>query len=287
VTEDERAAAPPCRRPPPGAVDCHAHVFGPYAQFPLTPERRYTPSEAPLDRYLAMLDRVGFDRGVLVQGSPHGFANDAMVDALARAPERLRGIAAVDPRIGDDALARLAQAGVRGLRMGESLRPGTPLRLLEAFAARVAPLGWHVQVYLARSDELPPLTARLGALPVPVLIDHLAGVTPQEGLEAPGFRALLDLLSSTDHVWVKVASFYRRSVGGRPYDDMAPFARALVAARPDRVVFGTNWPHPDRQLTPPDDAMLLEAFTGWFPDPAHVRRILVDNPARLFGFPLR
>jgi predicted TIM-barrel fold metal-dependent hydrolase len=270
---------------PRGAVDCHAHVFGPYDRFPLTPERRYTPAEAPFERHAAMLDRVRFDRGVLVQGSVHGFDNGALLDALARAPDRLRGIAAVDATIGDDELARYARAGVRGLRLGESLRPGTPLAMLEAFAARIAPLGWHVQLYLARSDELVALAPRIRALPVPVLVDHMASVTAQEGLGAPGFRALLDLVSSTDHLWVKVASFYRRSVTGHPYHDMAPLARALAKARPDRLVFGSNWPHPDRMDDPPDDAALVGAFMGWLGDPALARRILVDNPARLFGFP--
>jgi predicted TIM-barrel fold metal-dependent hydrolase len=272
-------------RPPAGAVDCHAHVFGPFARFPLAEGRTYTPAEAPFGAYAAMLSRVGLDRAVLVQGSPHGRDNAVLLDALARAPQRLRGIAVVDPAIGDAELGRLAKAGVRGIRMSDALHPGTPLASMEALAARLAPLGGHIQVYLPQCSDLIALAPRIRASPVPVVVDHLAGVTPRDGLDAPGFCVLLDLLTSTDHVWTKLASFYGRSSAGSPYDDMAPYARAVAAARSDRLVFGTNWPHPGRKHPRPDDADLLDAFARWFPQRALQQRILVDNPERLFRFP--
>lgn len=270
--------------PPPGSIDCHAHVFGPFARFPLAEGRGYTPREAPFEDYAAMLARVGFDRAVLVQGSPHGTDNAVLLDALARDHVNLRGVAVVDPQITHDELERFARAGVRGIRMSDTLRLGTPLALLERFAERLRPLGWHIQVHLRHCDDLVALAPRFRALAIPVLVDHMAGVTARDGVDAPGFRQLVELLSSSDDVWVKVASFYRRSVTGHPYADMGACARALANARPDRLVFGTNWPHPDRMDAPPDDGDLLDVFAGWFPDPALQHRILVDNPEHLFGF---
>jgi predicted TIM-barrel fold metal-dependent hydrolase len=270
--------------PPAGAVDCHAHVFGPFARFPLAEGRGYTPREATFEDYKAMLRRVGFDRAVLVQGSPHGTDHAALLDALARDRVNLRGIAVVDPNITQGELERFARAGVRGIRMSDTLRLGTPLALLEPFAERLRPLGWHVQVLLRHCDDLVALAPRIRTLGIPVLIDHMASVMPRDGLGAPGFRLLVELLSSSDHVWVKVASFYRRSTTGHPYADMGVYARALADARPDRVVFGSNWPHPDRMDAPPDDAELLDVLAGWCPDPALQHRILVENPERLFGF---
>jgi len=271
-------------RPPAGAVDCHAHVFGPFARFPLAEGRGYTPRQATFEDYQAMLGRVGFDRAVLVQGSPHGTDNAAMLDALARDRMNLRGIAVVDPGITQDELERFARAGVRGIRMSDALRLGTPLAFLERFAVRLRPLGWHIQVHVRHCDDLVALAPRLHRLGIPVLIDHMASVVPRDGLEAPGFRQLVELLSSSDDVWVKVASFYRRSTTGHPYADMGVYAGALATARPDRIVFGTNWPHPDRMGAPPDDADLLDVLAGWCPDAALQHRILVDNPERLFGF---
>lgn len=270
-------------RPPAGSVDCHAHVFGPYARFPLAAGRRYSPPEASVDDYLAMLDRVGLARAVLVQGSPHGTDNAVLVDALARDPRRLRGIAVVEHEVSTATLERLDRAGVRGVRISDALQ-WSPLLHLESLARRVAPLGWHVQVHVERSDDFAALAPRLRALPVPVVVDHMAGVTGEEGPGAPGFRALLDLVAGHDHVWVKAAAFYHRSPAGFPYPDMQAFARAIVDARPDRVLFGTNWPHPARGHVPPADETLLDALAQWFPDPRTRQRILVDNPEQLFGF---
>lgn len=281
------------RRPrlaaPPGACDCHCHVFGPAERFPYVPERNYTPPDAPLEDFLALLDILGLERAVVVQPSVYGTDNACTEDAIRRMNGRARGVAVIDPDAPEAEVARLDAAGFRGARLNLIHTGGsTPLDALEAVAARVAPFGWHVQLYL-RGRILPDIAARLAGLPTDVVIDHLGHMDEEEGTGQEGFRALLSLLD-TGRCWVKLCA-YRFDHTGAPFDRARPFAQALNAAAPERLVWGTDWPHPDipgpRPGVPgrmPNDGDLLDALGAWFEDPAAIRRILVDNPAALYGF---
>lgn len=270
---------------PPGSVDCHAHLFGPIARYPYSSARNYTPVESGVDAYIRMLDVLHIDRAVVVQGSAQGTDNTILMDAIAANPGRLLGIAVVEETIDDATLKLLAAAGLRGIRLSNTLEPRTPLAMLEDVARRVAPLGMHLQMHLGHCHDLLAFERQIASSPVPILIDHMASVTADDGLDAPGFQMLLRLMTECDHVWTKVAAFYRRTRSGAPtYDDMRPFAQALVRNRPDRVVWGTNWPHPVYEGSAPNDGDLLDLFAAWFPDKSDQQRILVSNPELLFGF---
>jgi predicted TIM-barrel fold metal-dependent hydrolase len=284
------------RRPtlalPPGATDCHCHVFGPSARFPFVQGRGYTPPDAPLEDYLRLLERLGLERTVIVQPSVYGNDHSATEDAIRRLGARARGIAVVPPAVDGTELARLDAAGFRGTRLNLlNSGGGVPLEALETVAAKVAPLGWHVQIYAA-PDLLADALPRLLALPTPVVIDHLGQIDPAAGLEQPGFRAMLRLIES-GRGWVKLCA-YRSDLEGAPFHRAAPFVRALEAAAPERLVWGTDWPHPNLpERAPgvpglmPDDGDLVDALGVWFEDAAARERILVANPARLYGFDVR
>ena len=281
------------RRPtlalPPGATDCHCHVFGPAARFPFVPERSYTPPDAPLEDYVRLQSILGLERTVIVQPSVYGNDHRATEDGIRRLGARARGIAVVPPDVDEAELQRLHAAGFRGTRLNLlHSGGGVPLSALETVAAKVAPLGWHVQIYAA-ADLLADALPRLLALPVPVVIDHLGQIDPAAGLGQPGFRATLRLLES-GRGWVKLCA-YRSDLGGAPFLAALPFVRALEAAAPERLVWGTDWPHPNlperAQGVPcpmPDDGDLVDALGVWFEDAATLNRILVANPARLYGF---
>ncbi len=277
----------PAFRAPAGAVDCHAHLFGPRSRYPYAVGRSYTPVESGIDRYVAVLDAVGIDRAVIVQGSPQGTDNRVVIDAISAYPDRLRGIAVVDPSISNRDLEALARGGIRGMRMSDAIVPGTPLSLMESFADRVVPFGWHVQLLLGRCEDVIAMAPRIEKLRIPVVIDHMASVTSADGLYAAGFRRLIELVRDCDHVWVKIAAIYRRSQQGFPYVDMRPMACALAETRSDRLIWGTNWPHPVYDAGPPNDGDLVDLFADWFADPGVQRRILVENPEQLFGFDAR
>jgi predicted TIM-barrel fold metal-dependent hydrolase len=268
---------------PPGACDCHAHVFGPAAQFPYAEGRDYTPPDAPPAAHLAMLDALGLARGVLVQPSVYRIDNRAMWAALEAAPARLRAVAVIGEETGGRELERMHALGTRGVRFNVLSSGGTSLELLERLARRIAPLGWHVQLHVA-GPVLAELAPRLGRLPVAVVIDHMGNLRPEAGPAQPGFQALLALLR--DGAWVKLSAPYRLSREPAPFAAVIPFARALAEAAPERCLWGTDWPHPnlnDRVM--PNDGDLLDALADWAPDAEAQRRILVENPARLYGFP--
>lgn len=278
---------PPRETPPAEACDCHAHVFGPVARYPLAAGSRYTPPEAPLAAYLAMLDALGVARGVLVQPSVYGTDNRAMLDALADAardaPGRLRAVAVVDPQVADAELDRLHAAGVRGVRLNLLQGGGPGLAAADRLAPRLAERGWHLQLLVDVSDFAPGLAA-LDRLPVTLVLDHMGHMSAARGLDHPGFRELLALLRD-GALWVKLSAAYRLTARDRaPYDDVVPFARALIAANPARVVWATDWPHPMVDIAMPNDGALLDALADWAPEPELRRRILVDNPAALYGF---
>jgi predicted TIM-barrel fold metal-dependent hydrolase len=271
----------PRQKAPALSTDCHFHIFGPFDRFPMSPGRSYTPPEALVPRYLRLAETIGIERMVVVQASIYGTDNAVTLDAISQfGLNRARGVAVIDDSFDEAALKRLHGQGIRGVRFNMVSGNGTPEDQLEALARRVAPLGWHIQVYAdgAKLQELGPLLARL---PVEVVIDHCGGVEAAAGLGHPQFQALLRLLD-TGRAWIKVCS-YRASSAGAPWTDVEPNVKALVAAAPDRCVWGTDWPHA-RMNPAPEAGLLLDQFFGWVPDTAVRQRILVDNPERLYGF---
>jgi predicted TIM-barrel fold metal-dependent hydrolase len=280
----------PKEPPPPMACDTHAHVFGPAGQFPYADDRSYTPPDAPLAKYLAMLDTVGFDRGVLVQGSAHGRDNAAMLDALARQPERLRAVAVADETVSTETLRRWNELGVRALRFNHFFRDGqlhyrggVPLRAAEALAAVMAELGWHLQLWIDVKD-LPETIPVLKAIGLPVVVDHMGRTDARGGIGTPGFQSLLRAVGD-GWCWAKLSGAHRISRNAPDYRDARPFHEALVAANPERLVWGGDWPHPRVEGEMPDVGGLFELFCQWTPDQSVRQRILVYNPAKLYGFP--
>jgi predicted TIM-barrel fold metal-dependent hydrolase len=266
----------------PGACDCHVHVFGPQDRFPYAAERRYTPPDALIGDYQAAMRTVGLDRAVLTAPSVHGLDNRALLHGLRTGGASLRGVAMVAADVSDAALRELHAAGVRAIRT--QLKPGgsKPLTLgeLRALAERVAPLGWHVEIHLDVS-ALPDIDELCAGFPVPVVIEHMGHLPTSRGLDNPGFRALLRFLASG--AWVKLSGAYIASETGAPYEDVRPFAEALLEAAPQRAVWGSNWPHP-HQDTVPDDRELARTLSAWTDDAALLREVLVDNPGTLYNF---
>jgi len=231
---------PPKMAPPPNSCDTQAHVFGPSARFPYADGRGYTPPDAPIDSYLRLLDILGMDRGVIVHGSAHGTDIRVTLAGIASAPDRLRGVAVIAPDVADAELEAMAEGGIRGIRLSTMLKGAIGTDQLEFMADRIKPLGWHIVIHLDKVDEIAELEPRLRRLPVDVVIDHLGRVRGAQGVDHPGFQALLSLLRDSDHCWAKLSSWCRLSDQGAPYDDMTPLAAALIAARRDRVIWGSN-----------------------------------------------
>jgi len=267
---------------PPKAADCHCHVFGPPDKYPWTAARLYTPPPVYLEDYLAMLRATGFQRGVMVQTGLYGNDNSFIVDAIKANPGRLRGIALIGEDIGERALRDLAEAGVRGFRVNRTAKTGLSFDVARKLAERVKAFGWHVQFLLDVEDH-PDLDSMLGSFPTEVVIDHMGRPDPNKGVNAPGFQALIRLLKS-GRGWAKLSAPYRTSRQEPPYHDMTSFAHALVAAAPDRLVWGSDWPHVLLEKTMPNDGDLVDQIAVWVPDEKTRRRILVDNAERLYGF---
>ena len=269
--------------PPPNSCDAHCHVFGPASRFPFAAGRSYTPPDAGAEQLEALHDRMGLSRAVLVQASCHGTDNSAMVDALQRSPGRHAGVAMIDESCGDSEIDRMHDAGVRGARFNfvEHLGGGD-VEAFERTARRVAPRGWHMVVHLDAVD-LPDFAGVLLRLPCPFIIDHMARVPASGGVGKPPAAALLELMTD-ERAWVKISGAERLTAGGRPpYDDVAPLARALIAEAGERVLWGTDWPHPNVRHMP-DDGDLVDLLAVFAPDEADRNRILVDNPQRLYDF---
>jgi 2-pyrone-4,6-dicarboxylate lactonase len=273
---------PPSFAVPVDACDCHAHVIGPFARFPLQRDRSYTPPEAPFAAYRRLEAALGMTRGVLVQTSVFGSDNSCMLDALGQDPGHLRGVAVVEANIDDMELARLAAAGVRGIRFNLLFRGGGSLDEIEVLARRVAPLGWHVE-FLLDARELPELAPRLLDLPVDIVIAHLGHMPASFGIGHPGLQTLLDLVRR-GRCWVKLSGANRVSTIGSPYGDTMLFARALVDTDPTRLVWGSDWPHVAIEGTMANDGDLLNLLGDWAPDEKLRHQILVQNPTRLYGF---
>ena len=270
--------------PPPGAVDAHCHVFGPAAEFPFAPERKYTPCDAGKQRLWALRDHLGFSRNVIVQATCHGADNRALVDALSAADGFARGVATVRKDVTDQELRTLDAAGVRGVRFNfvKRLVDKPPHEDLRTIAEKIAPLGWHVVIYFEAAD-LPEIHPLVTALPTKVVVDHMGRPDvrqPADGLE---FGRFVRLLEEHPNFWSKVSCPERLSqVGPDGYEDVVPFSRLLVERFPDRVLWGTDWPHPNMRSHMPDDGKLVDLIPRIAPTPALRQALLVDNPMRLY-----
>lgn len=269
-------------RLPKGACDAHCHVFGPAARFPFAPERTYTPVDAPWETLVALHERLGLDRTVLVQASCHGRDNSAMLDAIAKSGGTCRGVAMVGRDITDSELDRLHEGGVRGIRFNfvTHLGKDADLGAVRDLAGRIGRLGWHAVVHFD-ADRLETLAPVLKELPVPMVIDHMGRVDASKGLDQPAYGMLLDLMED-DRFWVKVCGAERVTRQGPPYDDAVPFAADLVARFPDRTLWGTDWPHPNIKKDMPDDGALVDLLSRIAPDPDRLERLVVTNPTRLY-----
>jgi len=269
---------------PPGSVDAHCHVFGPGDVFPFAPERKYTPCDASAAQLFALRDYLGFDRNVIVQATCHGSDNRALVDALRRAEGRARGIATVRPDVTDAQLHALDAAGVRGVRFNfvKRLVDKVPRETLASIAARVAPLGWHVVIYF-EAAELPELYDFFASLPATLVVDHMGRPDVSKPVSGPEFGLFERLMREHGNVWSKVTCPERLSKSEPPlYEDVVPFARRLVEAFPDRVLWGTDWPHPNLKSHMPDDGTLVDFIPRIAPTPELQHRLLVENPTRLY-----
>ena len=275
--------APRAFTPPPGATDAHCHVFGPASRFPFSPDRTYTPPDAGLEDFERLQARLGLSRAVFVQASCHGTDNAAMLDALRRGRGRYAGVAMVDESVTDGDLRQLHEAGVRGTRfnfvahLGGAPDLGSFWRIVD----RVAALRWHVVLHFDAQD-LAAYADLLDRMPCPYVIDHMARVDATAGTDQPAFRALL-VLQRDERCWVKVSGAERLTAAGPRYDAVVPFARALIAGAPHRVLWGTDWPHPNVRHVP-DDGDLVDLVAAFAPDETTRTRILVDNPERLYDF---
>ena len=269
---------------PPGSVDAHCHVFGPGAEFPFAPERKYTPCDAPKETLFALRDYLGFARNVIVQATCHGTDNAALVDALHAAGGRARGVASVGRDISDEALADLHLAGVRGVRFNfvKRLVDATPREVFLSIAHKVAPLGWHVVVYF-EAEDLADLISFLTQIPTPIVVDHMGRPDIAAGVDSAGFDMFVKLMADNRRVWSKVSCPERLSVTGQHgYDDVVPFARKLVETYPDRVLWGTDWPHPNMKSHMPDDGKLTDFIPKIAVTKELQQALLVDNPMRLY-----
>jgi predicted TIM-barrel fold metal-dependent hydrolase len=275
---------------PAGACDTHCHVFGPAAKFPYAEPRSYTPDDAPLEAYLALLDRLGFDRGVLVQPSAYGRDNTCMLDALTREPKRLRGVAVGGAELTPAIIRQWHANGVRALRANEFRRDGKPyyqngvgLKDVAPHLPLLAELGWHLQLWIDTRD-LPDLLPQLAKVPVPIVVDHMGRLEYRHGVANPGFQALVRGVAE-GKFWSKLSGTYRLGATAPDYVQAKPFHDALVAANPENLVWGTDWPHPRPEGPVPDAQRLLDVFLDWTRDAATRQAILVENPARLYDFP--
>jgi 2-pyrone-4,6-dicarboxylate lactonase len=276
---------------PDGAVDAHCHVFGPAAQFPYAPTRKYTPCDASKEQLFALRDHLGFARNVIVQATCHGADNAALVDALKNSHGKARGVATVRRNVTDAELHALHEAGIRGVRFNflKRLVDFTPKDELMEIAGRIARLGWHVVIYFEAAD-LPELLDLFENLPTTVVVDHMGRPDVTKQVTGGEFDLFVEFLKRNPNVWTKVSCPERLSVAGPPalhgerqaYRDVVPFAKAIVETFPDRVLWGTDWPHPNLKGHMPDDGCLVDFIPHIAPTPALQRKLLVENPMRLY-----
>ncbi|GFE82277.1 2-pyrone-4,6-dicarboxylate hydrolase [Steroidobacter agaridevorans] len=274
----------PTFRPPAGAVDAHCHVFGPGDVFPYAPERKYTPCDAPKEKLWELRDYLGFERNVIVQATCHGADNRALVDALKASKGRARGVATVKQDVTDAELQALDAAGVRGVRFNfvKRLVDTTPREVLLSIAERIKPLGWHIVIYF-EAQELHELYDFFTSLPTTVVVDHMGRPDVTKSVDGPEFELFVRLMRENTNFWSKVSCPERLSkTGPDTYDDVAPFARRIVETFPDRVLWGTDWPHPNMRSHMPDDGKLVDFIPRIAPTAELQRKLLVDNPMTLY-----
>ena len=268
--------------PPPGAVDAHCHVFGPMAQFPFSQNAKYLPGDASAEMLFALRDHLGFARNVIVQASCHGTDNAATLHAIKQSHGKARGIAVVDPAISEEELHALHEGGIRGVRFNflKRLVDDAPKdKFLEV--ARRVPQGWHVVIYF-EADILEELRPFLDAIPVPMVIDHMGRPNITQGPDGPDMQAFRSLLDSRPDIWFKATCPDRLDPGGYPWDDFAETVAPLVSSYADRVLWGTDWPHPNMQDAIPDDGHLVDMIPRIAQSATLQRKMLIDNPMRLY-----
>lgn len=286
----DKSCLPPDPRPvkplitlPVDACDAHCHVFGPASMFPYAPDRTYTPPDAPVAQLRALHARIGIRRAVIVHASCHGTRMDVTLDAIASSGDRYRGVAVVQDSISDRELAQLHAGGIRGIRFNfvKHLGGVPDLNVFERLVARIKPMGWHVVLHFDAGDliEQRDLLARID---VPFIIDHMGRVRASDGVTQAPFQSLLALYRQNPLAWIKISGAERVSVGKRPFRDAVPFAQALIEIDPDRLLWGTDWPHPNITRDMPNDGELVDLLGEMCPDEAVRARILVDNPTRMY-----
>jgi len=282
------APSKPRFTPPPGAVDAHCHVFGPMAEFPFSARAKYLPEDAGPDMLFALRDHLGFSRNVIVQASCHGTDNAATLNAIAKSNGMARGVAVVDPAITDAELKALHEGGIRGVRFNflKRLVDDAPKDRFLEVAHRIQALGWHVVIYF-EADILEEMLPFLAAIPTPIVIDHMGRPSMSQGPDGAEITAFKALMDSRDDIWTKVTCPDRLSAQGDPWDDFVEVVRPIVERYPDRVLWGTDWPHPNMQDDVPDDGHLVDVLPRIAVTPELQRGLLIDNPIRLYWPELR
>ena len=269
---------------PPGAVDAHCHVFGPADRFPYSPERKYTPCDGPKEKLWALREHLGFSRNVIVQATCHGSDNSALVDALLNSNGTARGVATVKRDVSSEELQRLHDAGVRGVRFNfvKRLVDKLPFDSLQEISEKIAPLGWHVVIYF-EAQELPELYDFFTSLPTTVVVDHMGRPDVSKPVDGPEFELFLKLLAENDNFWTKVTCPERLTQQQNyRYDDVVPFGKKLVDTFPGRVLWGTDWPHPNMKSHTPDEGALVDFIPRIATTTDLQQKLLVENPMQLY-----
>jgi predicted TIM-barrel fold metal-dependent hydrolase len=269
----------PAYKAPAGSIDTHCHIFGPAATYPFSPTRPYSPPDAPLAMFRDLHAKIGVERAVIVNATVHGFDSRVVTDAIAQSEGRYKGIVNINNAMSDAELIALDKAGIAGCRFSFVKRLGGvgDMTVFRKLVDRVAAIGWHVDIYLEAGTirEFAPI---LRALPVQYVIDHMGTIDAGRGLDDPEFKALLDLQAGDERCWIKITGLERASAAGPPFHDSVPFAKRLIDNAPDRVIWGTDWPHPNVKIMP-NDGDLVDLIA---PDEAVQRKLLITNPERLF-----
>ncbi len=270
---------------PAGSIDTHTHVFGPVSKYPYAAERTYTPPEAPLEMFKALHAKIGVERAVLVNATVHGRDNRPVIDAIAASNGAYKGIGTIDEKFTDRELEDLARGGLMGCRFIFIARLGgmPDLGEFDRLMDRIKGLGWVVDFYVdAKALEL--MAPRLAKLPMPYILDHMGALGVADGIDHPNFQKLIALLKSDEKCWIKLSGPERASAAGAPYDDVVPFAKKFIETAPDRLLWGSDWPHPNLKVMP-NDGDLIDLVPRFAPEEATRRKLLVENPERLFKFP--
>lgn len=281
-------ARAPKRLLPPGSIDTHAHIFDRFDEYPLAASAKYQPPPAPREAWRALHKQLGVARGVQINATPYGFDNRITRDFLASDPDNLRGIATIHPDIAETDLKALSESGFVGVRIMDQFPTGATTAMLEDLARRIAPYNWHIEINIAKSSDWVALEHRLFACPVPLVFDHVGRVRGGEGVDSPGFGVIRRLLTKRDDCWTKVSSWYRLSdvadCATPAHTDMAPLVKAVLADRPDRCVWATNWPHSGINTAPPDDTDLVDELEPWIPSEEVRQMLYVNNAEKLYKF---